>query len=42
MTTYLINCANGADSDDCGIPYQGITAIQGVSTATIAYDFDRM
>ncbi|KAJ5120504.1 uncharacterized protein N7515_009892 [Penicillium bovifimosum] len=41
MTTYLLGCPAGTDSNDCGIPKFGVTAIQGVSTATIAYAFGR-
>ncbi|KAJ5747311.1 uncharacterized protein N7511_009007 [Penicillium nucicola] len=37
MTTYLVQCAAGEDSDDCGVPPGGVTVIQGSSTAQISY-----
>ncbi|KAJ5558651.1 hypothetical protein N7535_008867 [Penicillium sp. DV-2018c] len=40
MTTYLLNCPATADSDECGIPGAGVTAIQGPSTASIGYSWD--
>ena len=40
MTTYVINCAPGTDSDDCGLPNDGMTVAQGHSTVVLSYGQD--
>lgn len=42
MTKYLINCAAGADSTECGLPPNGMTVAQGSSTVSLAYGTGRM
>ena len=37
MTTYLLNCPSGTDSDDCGVPDGGVTVAQGHSTVEVGY-----
>ncbi|KAJ5782882.1 hypothetical protein N7457_004656 [Penicillium paradoxum] len=38
-TTYLINCPN-MDADQCGIPADGITVVQGSSSVGLSYGFE--
>ncbi|KAJ5260749.1 hypothetical protein N7505_009099 [Penicillium chrysogenum] len=42
MTKYLIKCAAGVDSTECGLPSNGITVAQGSSTVSMAYSTGRM
>lgn len=37
MTTYLIKCPDSSDSDDCGVPPNGMTVAQGPSSVEIGY-----
>jgi hypothetical protein len=39
VTTYLLNCPNGEDSTDCGIP-PGFTLVEGPSSMAYAYSYD--
>ncbi|KAJ5468807.1 hypothetical protein N7475_006559 [Penicillium sp. IBT 31633x] len=41
-TTYLINCPGSSESEDCGIPANGITVVQGSSSVSLGYSFDKM
>lgn len=40
MTTYLLNCPAGEDSDDCGLPPNGYTVVEGPSSAIYAVSYD--
>jgi hypothetical protein len=42
MTTYLINCAPGVESDDCGLPPAGMTVAQGPSSVILSYGMDQV
>jgi hypothetical protein len=42
MTSYVINCASGVDSDDCGLPPDGMTVVQGPSSVILSYAMDTM
>lgn len=42
MTKYLIKCAAGVDSDECGLPADGMTVAQGSSTVSLSYGMDDM
>ncbi|KAJ5496907.1 hypothetical protein N7463_008894 [Penicillium fimorum] len=42
MTKYLINCAAGSDSTECGLPPDGVIVAQGSSTVSLEYDTGRM
>ncbi|KAJ5200116.1 hypothetical protein N7491_009084 [Penicillium cf. griseofulvum] len=42
MTKYHINCAANVESDECGIPPDGMTVLQGSSTVSLAYTMDTM
>ncbi|KAJ5989997.1 hypothetical protein N7499_010522 [Penicillium canescens] len=42
MTSYAINCAPGTESDDCGLPPNGMTVIQGSSSVILSYDMSSM
>ncbi|KAJ5952305.1 uncharacterized protein N7479_010718 [Penicillium vulpinum] len=37
MTKYLINCPDEVESDECGIPPNGVTVAQGPSTVSLWY-----
>ncbi|CAG8087403.1 unnamed protein product [Penicillium salamii] len=37
ITTYLVKCSGSSDSDDCGVPPNGITVAQGHSSVEIGY-----
>ncbi|KAJ6139506.1 hypothetical protein N7471_005992 [Penicillium samsonianum] len=40
MTKYLIKCAVGVDSTDCGLPPDGMTVAQGSSTVSLGYGME--
>ncbi|KAJ5679088.1 hypothetical protein N7462_007332 [Penicillium macrosclerotiorum] len=42
MTKYLIKCAAGVDSTECGLPTNGMTVAQGSSTVSLAYGTGRV
>jgi hypothetical protein len=42
MTKYHIKCAANVESDECGIPPDGMTVVQGSSTVSLAYSMDSM
>jgi hypothetical protein len=42
MTSYAINCAPDTESDDCGLPPNGMTVIQGSSSVILSYDMSSM
>lgn len=42
MTKYLIKCAAGVASDECGLPPAGMTVAQGSSTVSLSYGMDDM
>jgi hypothetical protein len=40
LTTYLIQCPDGADSNDCGIPPEGLTVTAGDDTFIFDYTYE--
>ncbi|KAL2802607.1 hypothetical protein BJX63DRAFT_106067 [Aspergillus granulosus] len=40
MTTYLINCPEGADSNDCGVPPEGLTVTADDDTFIYEYTYE--
>jgi hypothetical protein len=40
LTTYLINCPEGADSNDCGVPSDGLTVTAGDDTFIYDYTYE--
>ncbi|KAL4784700.1 hypothetical protein BJX76DRAFT_356812 [Aspergillus varians] len=40
MTTYVINCPDSTDSDDCGVPDDGMTVIAGPTAFIYEYTFE--
>ncbi|KAL2831822.1 hypothetical protein BDW59DRAFT_125678 [Aspergillus cavernicola] len=40
MTTYVINCRDGADSDDCGVAVDGMTVTAGPTAFIYEYTFE--
>ncbi|KAJ5177991.1 uncharacterized protein N7500_000690 [Penicillium coprophilum] len=42
MTQYFINCPADVDSDECGLPPNGMTVAQGSSTVSLGYKMDQI
>ncbi|KAF3396043.1 hypothetical protein F1880_006641 [Penicillium rolfsii] len=42
MTKYLVKCAAGVDSTECGLPPNGVTVAQGSSTVSLEYGRGRV
>lgn len=39
MTTYLLNCPKGEDSNSCGLPSNGYAITEGGSSLEMAYSY---
>ncbi|KAI9040162.1 putative GPI anchored glycoprotein [Aspergillus affinis] len=40
LTSYVLYCAPGTDSDECGLPSEGYTVAQGASTYDMVYSYE--